>query len=232
MQVIAFASQKGGAGKTTLAGHIAVEAERVGRGPVALLDADPQGSLADWWNERTAETPVFVRTSIDRLRADIDELRTMGFELLVIDTPPAITATIATVIGLSDLVVTPTRPSPHDLRSVVRTVELAERLNKPQIFVVNGASAHARITIDMAIALSQHGTLAPSIIHQRADFASSMIDGRTVMEVPRKSPSAGEIRRLWSYIDERLQRLQRRPMAAPVNVYACDDAPVPQERAS
>jgi chromosome partitioning protein len=230
MQVIAFASQKGGAGKTTLAGHIAVEAERAGRGPVALLDADPQGSLADWWNERTAETPVFVRTSIDRLRADIDELRTMGFELLIIDTPPAITSTIATVIGLSDLVVTPTRPSPHDLRSVVRTVELAERLNKPQIFVVNGASAHARITIDMAIALSQHGTLAPAIIHQRADFASSMIDGRTVMEVPRKSPSSEEIRRLWRYIDERLQRLQRRPMAPPINTYAYDDDR-PQEQA-
>ena len=231
MQVIAFASQKGGAGKTTLAGHVAVEAERAGRGPVALLDADPQGSLADWWNERRADTPVFVRTSIERLRADIDELRTMGFALLVIDTPPAITSTISTVIGLSDLVVTPTRPSPHDLRSVVRTVELAERLNKPQIFVVNGASAHARITVDMAIALSQHGTLAPSIIHQRADFASSMIDGRTVMEVPRKSPSADEIRRLWRYIDERLQRLQRSAAAPPAPSYAYD-AWRPQERVS
>ena len=231
MQVIAFASQKGGAGKTTLAGHVAVEAERAGGGPVALLDADPQGSLADWWNERRADTPVFVRTSIERLRADIDELRTMGFALLVIDTPPAITSTISTVIGLSDLVVTPTRPSPHDLRSVVRTVELAERLNKPQIFVVNGASAHARITVDMAIALSQYGTLAPSIIHQRSDFASSMIDGRTVMEVPRKSPSADEIRRLWRYLDERLRRLLHRAVALPAPSYAYD-AWRPEERVS
>ena len=71
MQVLAFASQKGGAGKTTLAGHVAVQAERMGKGPVALLDADPQGSLADWWNERAAETPAFVQTSIDRLQEDI-----------------------------------------------------------------------------------------------------------------------------------------------------------------
>ena len=46
-----------GLGKTTLAGHLAVEAERRGDGPVALVDLDPQGSLADWWNARRAETP-------------------------------------------------------------------------------------------------------------------------------------------------------------------------------
>jgi len=105
MQVMAFASQKGGAGKTTLAGHIAVQAERMGKGPVALLDADPQGSLADWWNERTADTPAFVKTTIENQTADIDRLRDLGFKLLIIDTPPAITSTIATAIGLPDLVV-------------------------------------------------------------------------------------------------------------------------------
>ena len=67
MQVVAFASQKGGSGKTTLTGHMAVQAERAGDGPVALVDTDPQGSLADWWNEREAETPLFAHTSIARL---------------------------------------------------------------------------------------------------------------------------------------------------------------------
>ena len=212
MQVLAFAFQKGGAGKTTLAGYIAVQAERMGKGPVALLDADPQGSLADWWNERTADTPAFVKTTIEQLTDDIDRLRDLGFELLVIDTPPAITSTIATVIGISDLVVSPTRPSPHDLRSVVRTVELAEDLDKPLIFVVNAAPARAKITVNVAIALPQHGTLAPSIIHQRSDFASSMIGGRTVMEISRKSSSAEEIAELWEYLEWRLERLRLRGM--------------------
>ncbi len=139
MQIMAIASQKGGAGKTTLAGHIAVQAERVGAGPVALVDADPQGSLADWWNERASETPVFVHTSLMRLRSDVERLRDLGIELLIVDTPPAITSTISEVIGISDLVVIPTRPSPHDLRSVARTVDLAERLDKPVVFVINGA---------------------------------------------------------------------------------------------
>jgi cellulose biosynthesis protein BcsQ len=47
MDILTIASQKGGAGKTTLSAHLAVEAERAGRGPVAVVDTDPQGSLLD-----------------------------------------------------------------------------------------------------------------------------------------------------------------------------------------
>jgi chromosome partitioning protein len=209
MQVVAFASQKGGSGKTTLAGHIAVQAERSGDGPVALVDTDPQGSLADWWNEREAETPLFAHTSIARLADDLERMRGMGIQLVVIDTPPAITATIAEVIRLCDLVVVPTRPSPHDLRAVGVTVELVERLGKPLVFVVNAASPRARITSEAVIALSQHGTLAPSILHNRTDFAASMIDGRTVMEVDDSSRSNVEIEQLWQYLRGRLKNLAR-----------------------
>lgn len=209
MRVIAVASQKGGSGKTTLAGHLAVQAERDGAGSVALVDADPQGSLADWWNERESPTPVFVHTSSQQLEKNIAELQELGVDLLIIDTPPAITATISDVIRVSDMVVIPTRPSPHDLRSVGRTVELVEALNKPLVFVVNGATPRARITSEAAIALSQHGTLAPSIIHQRVDFAASMIDGRTVMELDPRSRSAKEIAKLWGYLKNRMERNMR-----------------------
>ena len=67
MQVVVLASQKGGSGKTTLSGHLAVEAERSGMGPVVLIDTDPQGSLSDWWNARGAETPAFARVAIEDL---------------------------------------------------------------------------------------------------------------------------------------------------------------------
>jgi chromosome partitioning protein len=161
MRVLTFASQKGGSGKTTLAGHIAVQAEREGAGPVAIIDTDPQGSLAEWWNERQADTPAFAQTFISRLAEDLEKMARLGINLLVFDTPPAITSTIEHVIRVSDMVVIPTRPSPHDLRAAGATVDLVERSGKSMVFVVNAATPRARISAEAAIALSQHGTVAP-----------------------------------------------------------------------
>ena len=214
MKVIVVASRKGGCGKTTLAGHLAVQAELTGAGPVALVDADPQGSLADWWNKRAAKTPAFVHTSVPDLPADMARLRDLGIKLLVIDTPPALSSAIADVIRLSDLVVIPSRPSPHDLRSVGATVELVEHLGRPLVFVLNGAAPRARITNEAITILSQYGMLAPVIVHQRVDFAASMVDGRTVMELPGKSRSADELAQLWRYLSSRLTGMAR-PIALP-----------------
>jgi len=213
MQVMAFAAQKGGSGKTTLAANIAVEAERSGDGPVALIDTDRQGSLADWCRQRSNETPVFVQASIARLAEHIEKLREQGIKLLIIDTPPAITSTIGHAINVADIVVIPSRPSPHDLRAAGRTVDIAERLNKPLVFVINGAHPRARITTEAAISLSEHGPLASVVVHQRTDFAASMIDGRAVMEVSGRSRSPGEIAELWKYLKNRMKRNQRRWVA-------------------
>lgn len=213
MQIIVLLSQKGGSGKTTLAGHIGVQAERSGAGPVALLDADPQESLADWWNTRESDTPAFTQTALWRLGRDVRNLRDQGFKLVVIDTPPGITSTIRGAIELSDFVVVPVKPSPHDLRAVAKTVSLVQDMGKPLVFVVSCASSWAHITSNTAIALSQHGTVAPAVIHQRADFATSMIDGRTVMEIRRKSRSADEIAELWDHLASRLNNDHRTSLA-------------------
>ena len=214
MRVLAVASQKGGSGKTTLSGHLAVQAQMAGNGPVVLIDIDPQGSLSEWWNERTADFPAFAQTTFARLQADLEVLRQQGFKLALIDTPPAITMAIQSVIAVVELVVVPTRPSPHDLRAVGATVDLCERAGKPLIFVVNAATPKAKITYEAAVALSQHGTVAPVTVHQRTDFAASMIDGRTVMEVDPNGKSAREVGELWSYISDRLEKNFRRTVFA------------------
>ncbi len=208
MRVIVFASQKGGSGKTTLSGHIAVAAEQDGFGPVALVDTDPQGSLAKWWNVRETPEPAFIQSVFSNLFHDLDHARNEGFRLVVVDTPPAVTRAISEVVSFADLVVVPTRPSPHDLRAVGPTVDIVESKKKQMMFVVNGATARARITSEAAVALSQHGTVAPTMVHHRVDFAASMIDGRTVLESNPNGRSSKEIRDLWSYMKERLQRVE------------------------
>ncbi|HEY1708341.1 MAG TPA: ParA family protein [Rhizomicrobium sp.] len=215
MYTVVLASQKGGSGKTTLSGHLAVEADRMGAGPVALIDTDPQGSLSHWWNARAKETPYFARVGLLELDGALKQLREAGVRLVIIDTPPAITAQISQVVQYADLVVVPTRPSPHDLRAVGATVDIAERHSKPLIFVVNGATARARITGEAAVALSQHGTVAPVTLHHRVDFAASMVDGRVVGEVVAKSQSAKEISDLWVYVQDRLSRVMHDPKFVP-----------------
>lgn len=215
MYTIVAASQKGGSGKTTLSGHLAVEAQRSGAGAIALIDTDPQGSLAHWWNARQAPEPHFVKAGLMDLEEALSGLERAGVKIAVIDTPPAITQSISRVVAHADLVLVPTRPSPHDLRAVGATVDIAERHGKPVVFVINAATARARITGESAVALSQHGTVAPITIHHRVDFAASMIDGRTVGEVVPGSPSAREISDLWVYVQDKLSRIVRDPALLP-----------------
>jgi chromosome partitioning protein len=215
LYTIVAASQKGGSGKTTLSGHLAVEASKAGAGAVALIDTDPQGSLAHWWNARKAPQPHFVKVGVLDLSQALAELDRMGIRIAIIDTPPAITQSISQVVAHADLVIVPTRPSPHDLRAVGATVDIAERHGKPLIFVINAATARARITGESAVALSQHGTVAPVTIHHRVDFAASMIDGRTVGEIVPNCQSAREISDLWVYIQGKLSRIVQDPGLLP-----------------
>lgn len=211
MHIIVLASQKGGSGKTTLSGHLAVEAERSGAGPVVLIDTDPQASLSHWWNARAASAPAFARIAVEELEDGLADLEANGFRLAIVDTPPAITHSISEVVSHADLVVIPARPSPHDLRAVGATIDIAERHGKPLIFVMNAATARARITGEAAVALSQHGTVAPVTLHHRVDFAASMVDGKTIGEIDPKSRSAREISGLWSYVAGRLARITGAP---------------------
>jgi chromosome partitioning protein len=209
MRILTIASQKGGAGKTTLTAHIAVEAARAGAGPVAVVDTDPQGSLAAWWNSRHADTPLFAAVDMSQLAEQLQRLDEQGMQLVVIDTPPALTSIIERTIAAAHLILIPARPSPHDLRAVGTIVEMVEHTATPFCFVLNGATPRTTIAKDAVAALAAHGTVAPVTVHQRIDFASSMIDGRTVGELEPQSRSAQEITQLWKYVDAQLRTYER-----------------------
>jgi chromosome partitioning protein len=210
---IVIASQKGGAGKTTLCGHLAVEAEMRGN-QTALLDTDPQGGLASWWNVRAAESPRFFRPAGGALRTTLDELRAAGYAYTIIDTPPAITDSIIASIAEADLVVVPTKPSPHDLRAVGATVDLVAAAGKPMVFVLTQAIQRARLTADALIALSEHGPIARPLVHHRLDYVSSMIDGRVAQEVNAKSEAAKEMRELWEFLTAYMAKGKKHVVAA------------------
>jgi chromosome partitioning protein len=210
MHVVALCSHKGGSGKTTLAGHLAVQAELAGAGPVGLVDSDPLGSLAAWRQARDGATPAFAATTLARLTADLERLRLEGCKLVFIDTPPAINVALQRAIDVAELVIVPVRPSPHDLRATAGTVEMVERAERRTLFVLNGVDLRAEITSEAVVALSERGTVAPVLIQQRTDLATSMIDGRTVCETDPEGSSAKEVSGLWEYLAVQLEKQERR----------------------
>jgi chromosome partitioning protein len=171
-----------------------------------LIDTDPQGSLSAWWNVREAEQPALAQTAIAALAAKLTALAQAGYRFAFIDTPPAITEAIATVMRTADLVVIPVRPSPHDLRAIGQTVALAQTAGRAFVFAVTQAKPNARLTVQAVAALSEHGVVAPSIVHDRVDYAGAMIDGRTVQETDRSGRSAAEITALWRFLKARLTK--------------------------
>jgi len=207
MRVVVFANQKGGVGKTTLCGHMGVMADQKQAGPVVLVDGDPQANLSVWWNDRQAQTPLFASADIANLASQLKELKANGVQLVCIDTPAGTSDAIKVAISLADLVVIPTRPSPHDLRALGATIDIAEAHGKRMVFVINGAANRAKLTGQAAVALSQHGTVAPIIIVQRTEFAESMIDGRTVQESNPSGKSAAEVEELWTYLAGQLKKI-------------------------
>jgi chromosome partitioning protein len=144
-----------------------------------------------------------------RLADHLATLQRHQVEVVVIDTPPALIEVIQAAITVADVVLIPARPSPHDLRSIGTIVEMVERMGKLFCFVVNGATPRTTIATDAVRALAQHGRVAPVTIHQRIDFAGSMIDGRTVGEVNGQSRSTREIAELWVYVNSQLRKSGR-----------------------
>jgi chromosome partitioning protein len=197
MKSIVITSQKGGSGKTTLAAHLAVEAERVGDGPAWVIDTDKQATLTLWHDRREEDTPQRLELPFTRLAAGVDRLAAEGAAYCFVDTAPTISEQNTAVLHLADLVLIPVRPSPADLWAVAETVALVKEAEKPFLFVITQAKPQATITAQAVAALSQHGRVAQSFIADRVPYAVAMTGGHTAPEITPKSPAAMEITALW-----------------------------------
>ena len=200
MKTIIITSQKGGSGKTTLAAHLAVEAERCGDAPVWVIDTDKQGTLSLWHERREQDTPQRAEIPLTRLEAGLANLADRGAAYCFIDTAPTISDQTAALIKLGDLVLIPVRPSPADLWSVAETVALVKEVGKPFLFAITQAKSQATITAQAVAALSEHGRVAEAFIGDRVPYAVAMTGGRTAPELSSKSAAAEEITALWQQV--------------------------------
>lgn len=201
MYTLVMASRKGGAGKTTIAVHLAVEAQRAGAGPVAIIDTDPMQGMTQWWDARSDQMPVLFKGPVADLAPGLQD---QGFRLLVVDTPPSIGDEVALAVQSASLVLVPVQPSPNDLRAAGSTVGMANRLKKPLAFIINRVKPRVRLTMQAYEALAPHGVISP-LLYDRTDYAAAMNDGLTAPELDARGPAHAEMSALWSYIASRLE---------------------------
>jgi chromosome partitioning protein len=209
MRTLTLVTQKGGAGKTTLAASLAVAAAEAGETVVAL-DLDPQGSLASWGDTRTNAAPVIDRVGIEKapqLPAILKALGKQGFTLAILDTAGTESTGGNLAMRAADLCLIPARPSRLDLQATLPTVEALMRLEMRDrfAFVLNQCPSgrNSRAT-EAASGLAIFGVLAEPMVMQRADHQDALAAGQGVTEYAGDGKAAEEVRALWAWINRKM----------------------------
>jgi chromosome partitioning protein len=209
MKAVALLARKGGTGKTTCCVHMGVLAEASGQ-RVIFFDLDPQGSLSAWWQTRPAETPALVQTDARRLPDLLNAAASEGYDLAVVDTPPAVTFDAARVAQAVDLALIPLRPSILDIYAVSGTADVVVATKTPAMLVLNACPAprgvgEASVTMEARRALgSMSVPIAETAIGQRTDYTRALNDGAAVNEFAPESKAAAEMTRLWGEVHRSL----------------------------
>jgi chromosome partitioning protein len=222
MRTIAFLTQKGGAGKTTLAASLAVAAAAAGERVIAL-DLDPQSSLARWGERRKAASTshkVIIEPleteRVSRLRAIREGLAGVGFTLAIFDTAGADNAAARHVTEVADLCLLPARPTRLDVEATAATFRAVFLAKRKAAFVLNQCPSTYRSSraSDAAKDLMRLGVLAEPAFSARTDFQDAMALGLGVTEYAAGGRAAEEIETFWSWIRAQLEGTKSKPTVA------------------
>lgn len=203
-KVFTVAQQKGGAGKTTLAAHLAIAWTQLGH-KVATVDIDPQGSLTRWHAVRAEATggqPGFTHVQITgwRTQAEVEKLA-RAHDIVVIDSPPHAQTEARIAVRAATLVIAPVQPSPMDLWAVHPTIDLAAQEKRRLLLVLNRVPPRARIADELIAKV--HDLVAPPAVElataqvgNRTAYAGTLMTGLSVTEAARKTQAAAEMQAL------------------------------------
>ena len=200
MRTIALISQKGGAGKTTLAIALAVTAEREGVTSV-LVDLDPQASAAQWGDLRKAYTPIVTCTPIARLTSVLKAAQGAGAAIAILDTAPHAADAALAAARASDFVLIPCRPATADLVAIGASIDLIRIADKPGAVVINAAPVANPLTGQALTAIAGYGVNAcPVVVHQRIEHVHAFTSGLSASESAPGGKAAAEINELFEWV--------------------------------
>lgn len=208
-RIVTIAQQKGGAGKTTLAAHLAVAWMEGGKRSVAVLDVDPQGSLGEWFETREnalgeGATGLEFRTASGwGARREAQRLA-RDHDFVVVDTPPHADLDAKPAIESADLVVIPVQPTPVDLWATRSTLDLIGG-GPPGVIVLNRVPPRGKLAGEMIAAMRDFGgDIAGAALGNRVAYAESLGRGLTVLERGGNAKATEEITGLAAELASRL----------------------------
>ena len=199
--IVTIAQQKGGAGKTTLAIHLAI-AWAAGGKSVAVVDIDPQASLSTWFRLRherlgASGTPIEASAVSGWRVAGEVERQAREHDVVLIDSPPHAETEARIAVRAGKLVLVPVQPSPMDLWATKPTLDLARAEKTPALLVLNRVPPRAKLTGRVLEAFKALDTpLADAQVGNRVALAAAINEGQGILEYQASSAAAREIKAL------------------------------------
>lgn len=211
-KIITIAQQKGGAGKTTLAAHLAVAWRQAGKS-VALVDIDPQGSLTRWYQTRAQAfdgQAGFSHSQITgwRTQKEVERLAREN-DVVVVDSPPHAETEARIAVRVASMVVVPVQPSPMDFWATQPTLDLGKQEKVRILLVLNRMPPRSKVTEQLigeirGLLTPPAVDLADTRVGNRIAFAGALLAGRAVTETDKGSKGAEEMSALAAEILRRV----------------------------
>ena len=170
-KIILITHQKGGVGKSTLAFNLAINFSQASK--VAIVDMDPQGSLAQLES---------IVTGIDIYSNSISEksIRDLEADFVFVDTPPYLTNHLSWLVSLADLVIIPTKAGILDLMAIQATVSIMNDNKSLEkcLIVLNMIKPNTTLTLDILVELEklQHAKIAKNHISDLVVYTRSILN--------------------------------------------------------
>ena len=183
MTIIAFISQKGGVGKSTLSQALASEAKKK-KIKILLADCDPQQASSYQWSQIKKK----IDCQVFRQVKDIWPLSNQ-YDLIIIDGPARTSAGTLEIAKKADLVIQPTGPSLADLKPSVNEFHSLVKagINKKKlIFILNHLATKSEEQ-----AAREYLTLAGYLVldnslKEKASYRLIQNEGKSISEVSYK----------------------------------------------
>lgn len=206
MDIWTFATQKGGAGKTTLVINLAVKASEAGQ-RVLIIDLDPQASATKWWERRDSNQPQLVKINFDKLEQGLSMADEQDFSRVLIDTAGHQTLKQNQAILSASFCIIPCQPSIADIEAVYPTIDLLKRTHKNFAFVLTRCPAVGQDQESARQGLSGLGLVAKPTTIERKAYKHAFATGEGVTEYDPKDKASDEIAALYQWIDSKSNRL-------------------------